>query len=62
MDEQSPHSTAKPGRRSERPEVGKDEDFAAPDPGRMQLWLTAVTVVAALAVLAVVSMAVMHVG
>ena len=46
------------------PEVGVDEDFAAPNAsrGRKQLWLTAFTVIAALAVLAVVSMAVLQAG
>ena len=73
MNELSPISTAKDDRSrgsadhrrdSLAPEVGKDEDFASPTTsrGRMQLWLTAFTAAAVLAVLAVVSMAVMHTG
>jgi hypothetical protein len=73
LNEQAPITTAQDdrlrgsaGRRSDAlaPEVGKDEDFASPiaSRGRMQLWLTAFTVFAALAVLAVVSMAVMQGG
>jgi hypothetical protein len=73
LNEQSPISTAKDGpprgsagrrRGGLAPEVGKDEDFASPalSRGRMQLWLTAFTAAAALAVLVVVSMAVMHAG
>ncbi len=45
-----------------RPEIGEDDEFASgtAERSKMQLWLTAVTVVAGLAVLVVVSMAVLH--
>jgi hypothetical protein len=54
----------RPSRSDERVDGGESVDFASRRAarGKMQLWLTAFTAAAALAVLAVVSMSVLHAG
>ena len=59
-----PPSVQRPAGSAERPDIGESVDFASRRAarGKMQLWLTAFTAAAALAVLAVVSMSVLHAG